>query len=432
MIYLPCILAFVLLFMGVPVGLSLLTSSLIYFGFMTDTLSMTGVIQKMVQGTMSSTLLTIPMFLFMGTVMNRCNITNQLMNWCNALVGHKTGGLAHVNILLSTVNGGICGSSSADSAMQCKILVPEMVKKGYPVPFAAAVTAASGLIAPMIPPGNALILYATMTETSIMHMFMAGYIPGIMMCVSEMVVATIICRKHGYQTSTGRANWRVIGKTTLQSIWAISLIFLLVIGLRGGLFTITEGAVTISALSLLMGMFIYKTIKLKDIPGMFVETFHMSGNILFMLMGSILFGYYLTWARIPQNITTAITLVITNKYAFMALAMLLMLVLGMLMDATAMLMIMTPILYPIAASYGIDILQFGIMMILNAYIGSLTPPVGTIMYICCDLTGTTMQDFTKACWPFMIALAVVILLIAFFPGFVTWLPALSYGYVPGV
>ena len=185
MTYMPCIVAFALLFAGVPVGLALLSSAMLYFGFLTDTLPMTGVVQKMVTSTMSTSLLTIPMFLMVGTVMNHCGITDRLMRWCNSLVGHKEGGLAQLNVILSTVNGGICGSSGADAAMECKILVPQMTKMGYPIAFSAAVTAASGLIAPMIPPGNALILYATMTDTSVVRMFMAGYLPGLLMCVLQ-------------------------------------------------------------------------------------------------------------------------------------------------------------------------------------------------------------------------------------------------------
>lgn len=426
-VYLPFILAFILLFAGIPVGLALLTSGFVYFGFISTTLPLTSVIQKMIQSCMSTGLLTIPMFLFMGTVMNYCGLTGRLLDWCNALVGHKKGGLAQVNVLLSTVNGGICGSSGADAAMQCKILVPEMVKKGYPVSFAAAVTAASGLIAPMIPPGNALILYSTMTDISCVRMFMAGYLPGLLMCVAEMLTVAYICRKNNWQSRSDKASFKEILHQTKRSFWAIVAILLLIIGLRFGFFNVHEGAVATSALCIVVGLFIYKTITVRDIPKMFVEAFHTTSNIMIMLMGSIVFGFYLTWARIPQNLAGVIMAISSSKYIFMLLACLLMLIMGMFMDGTAMLMIVTPLLYPIAVKYGIDIIHFGIIELVCGYIGSLTPPVGGVMYTCCNITKVSIPDFFNAVKPFILALMVVLLAIVFIPQISLVLPNVVYG-----
>ena len=426
MIYIPMLIAFLLLFMNVPVGLALLSSALIYFGFMTDTLPLTNVVQRMVSCNMSSSLLTIPLFLMVGTVMNRCGITKRLMRWCNALVGHKEGGLAQVNVLLSTVNGGMCGSSGADAAMQCKILVPEMVIHGYPVAFCAAVTASSGLIAPMIPPGNGMMLYSSMTETSIVRMFAAGYIPGILMCIAEMIVVHIVCHKNHWQSRSEKATGKEIWRSTFEAIPAIGVMALLIVGIRFGLFTVTEGAVVIVICCYLIGLFLYKDISIKDIPGTFVETFHTAGNLMIMLMGSLLFGYYLSWARIPQNISSMLMTVTNNKYVFMLLAMFLMLIMGMLMDATAMLLITTPILYPVAMAYKISLIQFGIMMILNGYIGSLTPPVGGVMYTCCNLLNVKIPDFFKYAKPFIVALLIVLLMIALIPPITTYLPSVMY------
>lgn len=426
MVYIPTIIAFILLFMGVPVGLALLSSALIYFGFMTDTLPLTNVVQRMVSCNMSASLLTIPLFLMVGTVMNRCGITKRLMRWCNALIGHKEGGLAQVNVLLSTVNGGMCGSSGADAAMQCKILVPEMVEHGYPVDFCAAVTAASGLIAPMIPPGNGMMLYSSMTETSIVRMFAAGYIPGIMMCIAEMLVVYRICHKNHWQSRSERASGKEIWQSTIEAFPAIGVMLLLIVGIRCGLFTVTEGAVVIVLACYIIGLFLYKDIKFKDIPGTFVETFHTAGNLMIMLMGSLLFGYYLSWARIPQDISTFLLSITNNKFIFMFLAMILMLVMGMFMDASAMLLITTPILYPVAQAYGISLIQFGIMMILNGYVGSLTPPVGGVMYTCCNILHVSIPDFFKYAKPFIVALLIVMILLAVFPPLTTLLPNLMY------
>ena len=426
MIYLPALIAFILLFLDVPVGLSLLSSALIYFGFMTNDLPLTSVVQRVVSSNMSSSLLTIPCFLMVGTVMNHCGITDRLMRWCNALVGHKEGGLAQVNVLLSTVNGGMCGSSSADAAVQAKILVPEMTRRGYPLAFSAAVTAASGLIAPMIPPGNALILYSTMTDISVVKMFMAGYIPGIMMCIAEMCVVTYACRKHHYQSRTEPAGFKEILRSTFDALWSILVMVILIVGIRMGFFNVTEGAVVVMVLCFIIGIFIYRKVKLRDIPGMFVETFHMGCNIMFMLMGSLLFGFYLSWARIPQDIAQIMLSISSNKYVFMLLSMVLMLVMGMLMDGTAMLMIVTPILYPVAKEYNIDLIQFGILELINGYIGSLTPPVGGVMYTVCNILGVSIPDFFREAKPFIAVLIGVMVLLAIFPQLSTFLPNLLY------
>ena len=255
--YLPIIIAFALMFLNVPVAFSLIAGSLYYFAFVTDTMPLTMVVQKLVSSNMSSTLLAVPLFMMIGTVMNYAGITNKLMAFCDSLVGHKVGGLGHVNVLLSTVNGGICGSGTADAAMQCKILVPEMTKRGYPLPFCAAITAASGLIAPIIPPGAGLILYGIMTETSVGKMFIAGYIPGILMCVSEMAIVAVTAHKCKLPPSREkRASLREIIRAFLDSFWAVLVIFLLVVGIRMGFFTISEGACLVIAICFMIGLYI--------------------------------------------------------------------------------------------------------------------------------------------------------------------------------
>lgn len=424
--FIPMIAAFVLIFTGVPVGIALLSSALLYFGFFTDTLALTGIVQRMVSSNMSTSLLTIPLFLMVGTVMSRCGISKRLMRWCNALVGHVPGGLAQVNVVLSTVNGGMCGSSGADAAQECKTLVPEMIKLGYPVGFCAAVTAASAMIAPMIPPGNALILYSTMTDTSMVQMFMAGYVPGIMMCAAEMIVVHIVCKKNGWQTRSQRATWKEILGSTLSALPAIAVMIVLMVGVRMGLFTLIEGAVVVIALCFCIGLS-NRELKVKDIPGTFVETFHTAGDIMVLIIGSLLFGYYLTWARIPQDVSAALMNISSNKFVFILLSMALMIVMGMFMDATAMLMIVTPILFPVSQAFGISPIQYGIMMILNGYIGSLTPPVGGVMYICCNLLNVSVPEFFKHCKGFILALAIVMVLICLFPQLTTFLPTLIYG-----
>lgn len=426
--FFPIIITFVLMFLNVPVAISLIAGSLYYFAFMTDTLPLTMLIQKLVSSNMSSSLLAVPLYLMVGTAMNYAGITKRLMKFCDCLVGHKVGGLAHVNVLLSTLNGGICGSASADAAVQCKILVPEMTKRGYPLPFSAAVTAASGLIAPIIPPGTALILYGVMTETSVGKMFIAGYVPGILMCVVEMaIVAVAAHRLHLAPSREKRASAKEIAVSFVESIWAIVIIIMLVVGIRMGFFTVSEGAGLVIVTCLVVGIFVYKETKISQLPAALVESFRSTGSIMLMIIAAMLFGMYLSWARIPQDITAWMVSVTSSKYVFMLMAMVLMLIMGMFLDGTALLMIMTPILFPMAQAYGIDAVHFGILMIVNCALGSLTPPFGGVMYIVCNLLKISIADFVKEGIPFLLGLLALLILMMFVPGIVTFLPNLIYG-----
>jgi len=427
-VYLPIILAFALLLSGVPVTFALIGATLVYFAFMTDTLPLTMIAQKLVSAQMSYTLLAVPYFLMVGSIMNYSGITKRLMTFCDLLLGHRVGGLAQVNVLLSTINGGICGSGAADAAVQCKILVPEMSKRGYPIAFSAAVTAASGLIAPIVPPGVGLILYGIMTETPIGHMFAAGYIPAILMCAFEMVVVALIShRKHYRPSRDRRASLKAILLALRDSIWSLIVPLVIIVGLRGGLFTVTEGAVVIIVLCFLVGLFYYRDLHLSDMPKILKETFRSTGTIMAMILSAVLFGMYLSWARIPQDVTTWMLSFTNSPIVFLLMVNVLLLIFGMFLDGTAMLMIMTPLLYPAAQAFGINGIQFGMLMIINSSIGSLTPPLGGLMYVTCKLCNVTIVDFVKHVWPFIVALMIVLVLIMVIPQISTFLPQLIYG-----
>jgi len=426
--YVPILVTFALMFLNVPVAISLISGSLFYFAFITDTLPLTSVIQKLVSANMSSTLLAVPLFMMVGTVMNSAGITQRLMGLCDCLVGHKVGGLAHVNVLLSTLNGGICGSGGADAATQCKILVPEMSKRGYPLPFSAAVTAASGLIAPIIPPGAGLILYGVMTETSVGKMFMAGFVPGILMCALEMAIVSVIAHKNNFQPSrTTRATLGETVRAFVDSLWSVLIIVVLVIGIRMGVFTVSEGACLVVFLCLFVGLVVYKETKISQIPGMLIETFHGASSIMLMIIAATLFGMYLSWAHIPQNLAALMLTVTSSKFVFLFLSMILLLIFGMFLDGTAVLMIMTPLLWPVAQQFDVNAVHFGILLIVNTSIGSLTPPFGGVMYIVCKILKVSIPDFVKACWPFIVGLILLMFLLMAFPEIVLFLPNLVYG-----
>ncbi len=426
--FLPVIISFLMLFFGIPVPIALLSGSLVYFGFINTTLPMTSVIQSLVSQSLSTNMLACPFFILAGCIMNYSGITTVLLDFCNKLLGHKEGGLGYVNVLLSTLNGGMCGSSTADAALQCKIIVPEMERLGYPRAFATAVTAASSLITPIIPPGVPLILYGIMTGVSVGKMWAAGYIPGIMLCIAMMLVVYLYSHKYHWKGNRDKAaSLKEIGLSFIQSIWALLIPIFIIVGLRSGLFTATEGGTVIIILSIIIGGFIYKNLKFEHIKPILKDAFKSTANIMLIVVSAMTFSMYLSWERIPQDLTQWLMSLSSNKYVFLILANAFIFIMGMFLDGSALLMILTPLLYPVAQSYGIDLIVFGMIMLINLYCGCLTPPFGTIMYITCNITDVSIVEFCKYAWGFILAMLSVILIIACFPGIITFLPNLIYG-----
>lgn len=425
--FLPVFLALIMMFMGVPVAVALLGSALFYFSFLTSGYTLTSIVQSMVSSAMSTTMLAAPFFIVVGVVMNYSGITTKLLNFCDQLVGHKEGGLGYVNVLLSTLNGGICGSASADAALQCKILVPEMTKHGYPLAFSSVVTAASGLITPIIPPGVSLILYAVIAGVSVGKMFAAGYIPGIMLCMAMLIVVRIYAKKYHWKGERkSRASRHDILISLRSSIWAFLIPIVMIVGIRFGFFTATEGGAVIIILCLLIGAFVYKTIRWEHIPKILYESFHSIASINLLIISSLVFSVYLSWERVPQRITEMFVTMTDSSILFMLIVNLMLLVFGMFLDGTALLMIMTPLLYPAAQAFGFDLVAFGIVIIINIAIGSLTPPFGGVMYVTCSLTKTSLTDFMKYSWAFIAAMLLVLISLIVFPELVTFIPNLIY------
>ena len=425
--FLPIILAFGLMFLSVPVPICLLAGTFLYFGVLNPTLPMTSIIQNIVNQSMSTGMLAAPLFIMAGAIMNYSGITARMLDFCDCLLGHKEGGLAYVNVLLSTLNGGTCGSATADAALQCKLLVPEMEKKGYPRAFSTAVTAASSLITPIIPPGVPLILYGIMTGVSVGKMWVAGYVPGIMLCVGMMVVCAIYAHKYHWKSGReSRATGKELLQATLKSALALIIPLFMIAGLRTGLFTATEAGTVLIIMAIVIGL-IYRSLRPAHFKPIMKDAFLSTANIMLIIVSACGFSMYLSWERIPQLLAEWMMSVSTNKYMFLLLSQLVVFVLGMFLDGTALLLILTPILYPMAQSYGIDLLQFGMIFLVNLYCGCLTPPFGTLMYVTCNLTDVSIPEFCKYGWAFVLVMILVCVIMAIFPQVPTFLPNLIYG-----
>jgi len=407
----PIIVLFVLFFLNIPIAFALIGAALFYFIFINSTMPMQMVIQQFVTSVESFPYLAVPFFIMLGSVMNYSGISEALMSFANTLVGHMRGGLAQVNVLLSALMGGISGSANADAAMQSKILVPEMEKKGFPKPFSAAVTAASSAVSPVIPPGTNLILYAIIAGVSVGDMFLAAYTPGILMTISMAITVAIISRKRDYKPSRDKkASFGEIIIEFIKSIWALLIPFAIILGMRIGVFTPTEAGGIAVLFSLVVGFFVYKKLKLEHLPIILKDTVKGTGAVIIIIASAKVFGYYLTLERIPQMITQALMNMTDSPFILLMVINLMLLVIGMFIEGGAALVILAPLLVPAVKALGVDPVHFGMIFIVNIMIGGLTPPFGSMMFTVCSIISVKLEDFVKEVWPFIVALLVLLLI----------------------
>ena len=427
MAFLPVIIVFLLYFSGIPIAYALFASSLFYFGVLNTGSPTDLILQKFITSTQSFPLLAIPFFVMAGSIMNYAGISTKLMSFADVLTGHLPGGLAQVNVLLSMLMGGVSGSANADAAMQCKMLVPEMEKRGYSKGFSAAITAASSAVTPVIPPGINLIVYALIAGVSVGKIFMAGYMPGIFMAICLMITVNIISKKRHYAPSREkRASAREIGHQAIDSIWALLFSFGIILGLRIGLFTPSEAGAVAVLYCIVIGAFVYKNLRPAHIPLVLRETIEGTSTVVLIIVAANVFGYYMSWERIPQMLTELLLGITQNKYVMLMIINVLLLVLGMFLEGGAALIILAPLLVPVVKGLGVDLVHFGLVCIVNIMIGGLTPPFGSMMFTCCSITGCELTTFVKECIPFIIALLVALLIVTYVPILTMFIPNLLY------
>lgn len=423
--FLPIFLLFILFFLNIPIAFALMGSSLFFFAFLDNSMDLDLMMQTFIRSAESFPLLAIPFFIMAGSIMNYSGISKRLMGMAEVLTGHWTGGLAQVNILLSVLMGGISGSANADAAMQCKILVPEMEKRGYSKNFSAAVTAASSIVSPIIPPGIVLIIYSLLSNVSVAKMFIAGYLPGILIALSLMITVFIISHKRKYLPSREkRATIQEIFKQLKESIWALILPFIIILGMRIGIFTPTEAGAIAVVVTTLIGFFIYKELHWSHFPQILKETVEGTSTVMFVIIAANVFGSYLSWERIPYKLTEMLLKFSSTPWTILLIINLLLLFAGMFIDGGAAMIILAPLLIPAALSLGIDPLHLGIVMVVNIMIGGVTPPFGSMMFLTCSLLNIKLQDFIKEILPFILALFLVLALLTYIPSLSLFLPNL--------
>ncbi len=426
--FLPIIIALVLYFTGIPIAYALLAGTLYFFGFVDTTSHAYLLLQKFITATQSFPFLAIPFFIMCGSIMNYSGMSGKLMAFADALTGHLKGGLAQINVLLSMLMGGCSGSANADAAMECKMLVPEMEKRGYGKGFSAAITAASSCITPIIPPGINLIVYGLIAGASVGKLFAAGYLPGFLMAVVLMITVSIISNKRGYMPSREkRASAGEVAKQSLDSLWALLFPLGIIMGMRFGLFTPTEAGGIGVLYCALIGKFVYKGLKKEHLIPIFKETVAGTCTVMLIIVAATLFGYYLNWENIPTMLVKAVSGLASSKFLVLLLLNVVLLIAGMFLEGGAALIILAPLMVPLVKAAGINLVHFGIVVNVNIMIGGLTPPFGSMMFTCVAITKCKMSEFIREVLPFILALIVALLLITYIEPISTLIPNLIYG-----
>ena len=415
---------FVLILLRVNIAFAVGIASCLCLMYLRIPLS--NVCQQMVKGLNSFSLMAVPFFITMGGLMGGGGISERLIKLADSMVGWMRGGAAMVNILASLFFGGISGSASADTASLGNIEIPMMVNMGYDADFSTAVTITSSVEGLLIPPSHNMVIYATAAGgLSVGALFMAGYIPGVMLALSLMVGSYIISVKRHYPKGEPFKFSRFL-TCMKSSIWALLSVMIVVVGVVFGVFTATESAAIAVIYSLLVGMFVYKEMSLKEVWKVLGECIDTLSIVLILCGTSSIFGYCLTYLHVPDLAANAIIGCSHNPVVIALLINLILLVLGCVMDMAPIILIATPILLPVATSIGISPVQFGIIMVLNCGIGLLTPPVGTCLFISSAISHLPIEKIAKATLPFYLCMIVVLMLLTFVPAFTLLLPNLFY------
>ena len=421
----PIIIVMILYFSSIPIAFALLAATLAYFTFASVGTPPDLILQKFITSAASFPLLAVPFFIMVGEIMNFSGISSSLMKMADVLTGHMKGGLAQVNVVLSTMMGGISGSANADAAMQSKILVPEMTKRGYGKAFSTAITAASSSIAPVIPPGINLIIYALIAQVSVAKMFIGGYVPGILMCIMLMITVNIISKRRGYlPTREKMSPLRDILIQLRESIWALLLPFGIILGIRFGIFTPTEAGAIAVLFCTIVGVFFYKKLKWKHFPIIIRNTVYSTSSVVLIIIAASVFGQYMSWERIPHQLTSSLMNFSGSPWLMLIIINIMLLFLGMFLEGGAVLIIVAPLLVPVMRTIGIDLVHFGLIIIVNIMIGGITPPFGSMMFTTCSITKVPVGEFMKEVWPFIIALIIVLLIVTYIPSIVLFIPNL--------
>jgi len=418
---------FLFMLMGMPIPFCLGISGVAFF-LLNPTLPLTMPVQQVLSQTQNFLLLAIPLFVLAGNLLNETGITERVMKLASVITGHMRAGTAQSNMVLAASLGGITSSAIGDAAMLSRVLGPSMIKRGYSGGFSAAVIGCSALITTMIPPGIGLVLYGSIAEVSIGRLFAAGMMPGILMTIFLMVAVGFRARQKGYLPEREkRASLKEIAKTFIECIWAFLFPVILIAGLRFGLFTPSEAGAFACAYAVIVGAVAYRQFSWKKLFQTLESTVIDIGMVMLLIALSATFSYGIVWDQIPQQMAQFMLGISNNPWVVMLIIVGFLLFAGTAMDSTVLILMLTSILAPVAQQLNIDLVHFGIIMVLTLTLGLLTPPEGAVLFIVCTIFKCSLWDFVKEGWLFMLSIVVVVLLVIFWPDLALWLPNLTFG-----
>jgi tripartite ATP-independent transporter DctM subunit len=379
--------------------------------------------QKMAQAMNSFPIVAAPLFILMGNILSAARITDRIVSFATAVIGPIRGGYAHASIVSSMIFAGMVGSAVADAAGTGGVEIRAMRKAGYRPETAAAITAAAATIGPIIPPSLPMVIFGVTADVSIGRLFMAGVIPGVLMGLSLMVMVALIAKREGFpsQPSVGLGG---LIKALGESFWALLTPVILLGGMFSGYFTPTEAAAVACLYALFLGLVVYRTLAWKALPGLLIDTAETSGLVLVLVMAAGALGWCMSISRVPQTLAPAIVDAIQHPLAFLLVCNLVLLVVGCFMEALAALLILIPILVPAAHSFGIDPVQFGLIMIFNLILGTIHPPIGVVLFVTARIANISYETMSRAILPWLVPLLVVLAAITVWPPLTTWLPHL--------
>ncbi len=413
--------------MGLPIGYAMIGGSALY-------LLVTGqdpgtVAEQMLNSLYTSwVLLAVPLFILAAEIMNTGTMTERLLRFCQMLVGRLRGGLAQVNVVQSIIFAGMSGSAIADAAGSGRLMQAMMTREGrYPPAFAAALTAASAVIGPIIPPSIPLVIYAVVADTSIGHLFIAGIVPGLLLGLSLMAVIAVIARRRGFPLEP-KVALREAPAITLAAIPALMMPVVLLGGMRSGVMTPTEASAVAAAYGILICVLVYRSLTLRQAYGAFLASARSTASIGMLIAGGFVFNYVVTLENIPETVRALLTSTALTPIVFLLMVNAILLVLGCLLEGTAILLIVVPVFIPTAEALGIDMVHFGVVVVLNVMLGLITPPYGLLLFIMTNIARVPLRDLVREVAPFLLVMLAVLLLITYLPGIALWLPR-QLGYL---
>ena len=422
------VLWFILIMLGVHVGYALIMASVFFFATSGGWSLVPFALEQMFNGINSQTLLAVPFFVLAGNLMNGGGVTTRIFDFAASMIGHRKGGLAHVNVLASLIFSGMSGSALADAGGLGQLEIKSMKDAGFDEGFAGGITAASCIIGPLVPPSTPLIIYAVLANQSVEKLFMAGFLPGLLTTVALMIMCSILSHKRNYPSEPKRS-WSYRANSFKKSFWALLTPVIILVGIFSGYFTPTEAAVFAALYTMVLGFFVYKELTLKNFFKICLDSIKTSGTIVLMMLGVTLFQIVISREQMPQAIVTIFTSHVSSKLTLLLLINIVLLILGTCIDALPLQMIPVPTLLPAGLAYVINPVLFGVVVIFNLMIGILTPPMGTALFVVARVGNMKFKTLMKGVVPFLIPLIITLILLNIFPQITLLLPTLLTGGV---